>query len=310
VKQLSMSWLFAWLASRYVGKSMNGSSQPFLVACGLALGLYACHVSDTVASYRGGAGTGGAAVGGSGGSTTSDAESVCPRHLGSDAGTDAGLSQGLVAYYSCDQSIGPTLLDVSGNNNHATLATGIGGAGGYSFATGKVGNALVLTAANDGYAALPAGILANACEATIATWVNIRTEVNYQRVWDFGWDTTVYMYLTTSDAIRLPRFGISIAGNGSREFGIDGQTVLPVDEWHHLAVVLGPSSVVLYVDGLPAGTTASIALRPADLESTPNNYIGRSQFSVDSYLDGQIDEFRVYDRALSPQEIQMLASAP
>jgi hypothetical protein len=169
---------------------------------------------------------------------------------------------------------------------------------------------LVLTAANEGYAALPAGILANACEATIATWVNITTQVNYQRVWDFGWDSMVYMYLTTSDAIKMPKFGISIAGNGSHEFGIDGQATLPVGEWHHLAVVLGPLGAFLYVDGQQTGADATIPLRPADLGSTPNNFIGRSQFSVGAYLDGAIDDFRVYDRALSPREIQTLVSGP
>ncbi len=263
---------------------MNGNLQPLVAACGLAIGLCACHVApDTVASS-------------------------CTGHLGIDTDTDAGLSQGLVAYYACDQATGATLPDLSGNNNNATLVTGTGGTGGTSFATGKVGDALVLTAANDGYAALPPGILANACEATIAAWVNTRTQVNYQRVWDFGRDTTVYMYLTTSDAAGLPRFGISIAGNGKHEFGIDGHPALPVDEWHHLAVVLGLSGIVLYVDGQPAGTDASITLRPADLGSTPYNYIGRSQFSADAYLDGAVDEFRVYARALSLQEIQALAS--
>jgi uncharacterized protein len=39
-----------------------------------------------------------------------------------------------------------------------------------------------------------------------------------------------------------------------------------------------------------------------------NNYIGRSQFSDDPYLDANIDEFRVYNRALSPDEIQALAN--
>jgi Concanavalin A-like lectin/glucanases superfamily len=283
---------------------MTGNWRHWVAACGLAIDLCACHVApDTVASSYGDAGTGG-----SGGSTTSDAGSVCTGRFGTDGGTDAGLSQGLVAYYACDQATGATLPDQSGNNNNATLVTGSGGTGGYSFTTGKVGNALLLIAANDGYATLPAGILANACEATIAAWVNIKTQVNYQRVWDFGWDSTVYMYLTPSDAIGMPRFGISIAGNGSHEFGIDGKDALPLDEWHHLAVVLGPSGVVLYVDGQPAGTNASITLRPADLGSTPNNYIGRSQFSADAYLDGAIDEFRVYDRALSPREIQTLAS--
>jgi hypothetical protein len=282
--------------------------QPLGAALGLAIGLCACHVTaDTVASEHGDSGAGGAPDG-TGGSTTIDSGSICTGHVAPGAGIDAGLSQALVLYYSCDQAAGSTLPDLSGNGNDASLVTGSGGTGGYSFATGKVGNALILTAANEGYAALPPGILADACDATIAAWVRIRTQAVYQRVWDFGWDSTVYMYLTTADAIRMPRFGISIAGNGSREFGIDGQSALPVDEWHHLAVVLGPSDVVLYVDGQPAGSNASIPLRPADLGRTPNNYIGRSQFSVDAYMDGDIDEFRVYDRALSPREIQTLAS--
>lgn len=289
---------------------MVGRLQTFVAGCGFVLGLCACHVSpDTVAWSPGGAGAGGAGTSGQDTNTTSDAKSICTGHLGIDASTAAGLSQGLIAYYSCDQATGATLPDLSGNNNNATLVTGTGGSGGTSFATGKTGNALVLTAAADGYATLPARILADACEATVATWVKINTQVNYQRVWDFGWDTTVYMYLTTSDAARMPRFGISIAGNGSHELGIDGQPALPVGEWHHLAVVLGPSGVALYIDGQLGGFDASIALRPADLGGTPNNYIGRSQFSADAYLDGAIDELRIYNRALSPQEIQAVAAA-
>lgn len=282
---------------------MNANWKPLGAACGLAITLIACHAApDTVAVSYGDAGTGG-----SDGSSTIDGGSICVGRLGTDAGGDTGLAQGLVAYYACDQANGATLPSLA-NNNNATLVTGIGDTGGYSFATGKVGKALAFTASNQGYATLPAGILAHACEATIAVWVNIKTQVNYQRVWDFGWDATVYMYLATSDAVGLPRFGISIAGNGSHEFGIDGQAALPVEEWHHLAVVLGVSDVVLYVDGQPSGTSATIPLRPVDLGSTPNNYIGRSQFSVDAYLDGAIDEFHVYDRALSPREIQALVS--
>jgi hypothetical protein len=288
---------------------MNTDRRPWIAVCGLVIGLCACHVApDTVAVSSGGGGTGGAGAGGSGGTSTIDGGSVCTGRLGADAGADAGLALGLVAYYACDQATGTTLPNLSGNNNHATLVTGIGGTGGYSFATGKVGKALVLTAASEGYATLPAGILAHACEATIAAWVNVKSSVNYQRVWDFGRDTTVYMYLATGDAVNLPRFGISIAGNGAHEFGIDGQAALPLEEWHHLAVVLGPSDVVIYVDGQPSGTSTAIPLRPADLGSTPNNYIGRSQFSVDAYLDGAVDEFHVYDRALAPREIQTLAS--
>jgi hypothetical protein len=72
--------------------------------------------------------------------------------------------------------------------------------------------------------------------------------------------------------------------------------------------VLGSAGAVLYVDGVQVGTNTAVTLRPTDLGKTSNNYIGRSQFSADPYLDGDIDEFRVYSRALSSSEIQALAS--
>jgi hypothetical protein len=43
------------------------------------------------------------------------------------------------------------------------------------------------------------------------------------------------------------------------------------------------------------------------LGDTSNNFIGRSPFTTDPYLDGQIDEFRIYNRVLSPAEIGALA---
>jgi hypothetical protein len=55
------------------------------------------------------------------------------------------------------------------------------------------------------------------------------------------------------------------------------------------------------LDDHPAGLTSS------DLGDTGNNFIGRSPFTADPYLDGQIDEFRIYDRALSAAEIGELA---
>jgi hypothetical protein len=36
-------------------------------------------------------------------------------------------------------------------------------------------------------------------------------------------------------------------------------------------------------------------------------YLGKSQFTVDPYFDGQLDEVRVYRRALSAAEVQTLA---
>ncbi len=235
---------------------------------------------------------------------------TCNDHVGFDAG--GGLSEGLVAWYRCESAAGASgtvLLDSTSLGNDGTLHTGTGGSPGFVFATGKIGNALDLIEANKGYVALPAGILASACEATIATWVYINSTTNaWSRIWDFGQNTTSYMYMTRDNNLNhVARFGISVSGNTHEEV-IDAQTNIGALKWTHVAVVLGPSGGTLYFDGAPVGTNLSITLRPADLGSTANNYIGRSQFSNDPYLDGDVDEFRIYSRALSPEEIRALAT--
>jgi hypothetical protein len=63
---------------------------------------------------------------------------------------------------------------------------------------------------------------------------------------------------------------------------------------------------VLYVDGVQVGASTAITLRPADLGATVNNWIGRSQFTADQFFDGEIDDFRLYLRALSPAEVMAL----
>jgi hypothetical protein len=105
------------------------------------------------------------------------------------------------------------------------------------------------------------------------------------------------------------RFAISVGGNSSdHEQSMDGQAALTPGVWKHVAVVLGPSGGILYVNGAQVGANAAMTLRPADLGNTQNSWIGRSQFSWDPTFDGNIDELRIYDRALSPAEIQALAS--
>ncbi|HTY29664.1 MAG TPA: LamG domain-containing protein, partial [Mycobacterium sp.] len=170
-------------------------------------------------------------------------------------------------------------------------------------------NAIELQFANKGYVSLPSGLLAKACEVTVAIWVNMNNNSSaWNRIWDFGMDTTRYMFLTPmTNTDDVARFGISIYGNGDEE-DLKPKIAVPTQKWTHVAVVLGPSGGTLYFDGEVVASDETMALRPADLGSTVHNYIGRSQFSTDPYLDGAIDDFRLYDRALTLSEIKALAA--
>jgi hypothetical protein len=105
------------------------------------------------------------------------------------------------------------------------------------------------------------------------------------------------------------RFRIVSAGaaDGGVSQVIEGTQPIAVGDWTHVALVLGPSGVSLFVNGALQASSADVTLRPADLGSTTSAFIGRSEFPKDPYLDGEIDEYRIYSRALSDQEIAGLA---
>jgi hypothetical protein len=149
---------------------------------------------------------------------------------------------------------------------------------------------------------------------TIACWVNVRTNRIWQRVFDFGSSsTTTYMFLTTQQAMlapNSPRFAITTAGNTAEQvIEMTTRATLTTGVWHHLAVVLGAGATytgILYLDKVAVGSNAAMNLRPSDLGNSVNNWIGRSQFAADSLFDGQIDDFRIYKRALTAAEIAAL----
>ncbi len=77
--------------------------------------------------------------------------------------------------------------------------------------------------------------------------------------------------------------------------------------WYQVAVTLNVNTGILYLNGNPVGTNSAMTLRPSTLGNTPNNYLGKSQYP-DPYLDGMIDEFRIYNIGLSTAEIAAIAA--
>jgi hypothetical protein len=87
-----------------------------------------------------------------------------------------------------------------------------------------------------------------------------------------------------------------------REQQISSTARLSTGAWHHIAVVLDAGATytgTLYIDGAVAGTNAAMTIRPSNIGNTPNNWIGRSAFVADPYFAGLIDDFRIYNRALT-----------
>jgi hypothetical protein len=116
------------------------------------------------------------------------------------------------------------------------------------------------------------------------------------------------MFLTPMNgANNVLRFAITTASTGGEQ-QINGTSILPTGLWEHVAVTLHGPVGILYVNGVPVGTNSSMTLNPAALGITTQNYIGKSQWN-DPYFNGSVDEFRIYDDALSANDVATLVSA-
>jgi arabinan endo-1,5-alpha-L-arabinosidase len=166
--------------------------------------------------------------------------------------------------------------------------------------TGR-GKALQLDGATN-YVSLPNAV-ANA--STFAAWVKWNGGADWQRLFDFGSNTTKYLFLTPRANTGVMRFAIR---NGGAEQLLNAPTALPTNSWVHVAVTLDGQRGVLYQNGVPVATNGLMTIRPWQL-LTRSNYIGESQFATDPLFNGRIDSFRIFGRALSAAEIKNLAWA-
>jgi hypothetical protein len=229
---------------------------------------------------------------------------------GPDAGggdaADSGdpLAVGLLAFYPFDETSGTTSADATGNGHTATMV------GGASFAAGLRGNAATLGGSPQSVS-LPSGIVSGLTSFSISTWVKLTGGSDgglpaWSRIFDFGTGITTYMFLTPNNgATGTLRFAITTGGNNMEQV-LSNASSLPTATWQHVAVTLTANMGTLYVNGAQVVQNAAMTLNPSSLGNTTQNWLGRSQFMNDPYVIGQIDNFRIYNRALSASEVQQL----
>ncbi|MGM9550824.1 MAG: stalk domain-containing protein [Clostridia bacterium] len=154
------------------------------------------------------------------------------------------------------------------------------------------------------FVSLDTGITEYLSDCTISAWINLREVKGWQRVFDFGSNTSSYMFLTPQSSDGTVKFATKTLATG-KEQEILTNTVIESNKWYHIAVTLSGDTGIIYINGEEAGRSETITSNPSDLGFTSANYIGKSQWN-DPYFDGIIDDFRVYNRALTADEIKDL----
>lgn len=142
---------------------------------------------------------------------------------------------------------------------------------------------------------------------SISTFVFVNAGATWARIFDFGSGTNYYMFLSPVAEGGNIRFSFK---NGGSEEQINTTSPIAIGRWVHLAVTLEGGTGRMYVDGIEAGINESMTLNPLSIgEPFSQNYLGKSMWP-DPILDGQIADFRVYSRAVTADEVLVLAGTP
>jgi hypothetical protein len=202
------------------------------------------------------------------------------------------MTRGLVAYYSFDEGSGTTAYDASDNSNDGTLTNGV------KYTEGKKNGALEFDGSND-YVNCGSDSSLNIADAiTMSVWVKPAVDMEASGGW--------FIVYKKDERATSSGYGIWIVdgqlgvwiNNATRQYNAS----LSVDTWIYITGTYEDGSLKIYENGELKSThtdvTGSISTNAIDL------IIGKEGPSYANYFDGAIDEVRIYNRALSAEEVR------
>ena len=219
-----------------------------------------------------------------------------------------GPIAGLVAAYGFNEGTGATSRDASGNNNTASLNTA-------TWTTqGKYGGGLSFNGA-----AIVS--VADAASLDLTTGVTMEAWA-FPAVTGGGEYATLLMKQNSSGALPTHVYALHgrayVSDTGPRLPGlrintgtsfpvVSGGSLLAANTWTHVAATWDGSVMRVYLNGIQVASRAAIG---SLVNSSGQLSIGGHRFLSSEYFNGILDEIRIYNRALSPSEIQQDMTTP
>jgi len=207
-----------------------------------------------------------------------------------------------VGWWKFDECQGTTIHDSSGNANHGTLSIGASGtqttpgtcttSGSWATgATGKFNSSLSFDGTDDKISIGSTSITIGN-DFSISSW--IKTVSSFQRPIVSNRSTgRMYYGLTSGKGF--------VYYNGASPANVNGNAIVNDNNWHHLVFVRSGINSTIYVDGQ---IDKSITQTGYIVSSSPLS-IGYDQPNSE-YFPGLIDDVRIYNYALTPDQIKQI----
>ncbi len=193
--------------------------------------------------------------------------------------------QGLMAHYNFDEGQGTTAADSSGNGNDGTLVNRP------TWATGKMGNYALQFDGVDDYVEVPDSATLDPGYMTFSMWFNPKSFADNAGL------------IVKGDNENRQYWVWIYQGNLSLEINDGGfhNHIYPLQKntWYFLAVTYDGSSIATYING--ALVSAIPQSTGPILDDDGPLYIGTLPGFVT--FDGTIDDVKIWNRALSAQEV-------
>ena len=208
------------------------------------------------------------------------------------AGTAMGevSRDGLVAEWHFDEGSGTVLKDSSANRNDGIIY-------GATWVDGKYGKALSFDGSNDYVTVQDSASVDIISTITIEAWIKF-----YQ-----GSTQSIISKssLSQNNAYVFPRFDktnqLTFWLNAGGWQILNVGNVFPYGEWHHVAGTYDGLNMNVYVDGILTGNQKSVS---GAITTNSNPLTIGYQPGTSEFFYGSIDEVRIYNRALTADEVK------
>jgi len=231
--------------------------------------------------------------------------------VGQRANLQHPLMKGCVGWWPLNDGAGTKAVDLTANANHAA------GQGGVNYSTGSKGVFFDSDKTTDSYFVSPLDV-SGYTGATVSYWVNFTTDPDSFAHWDglfkagTSSDASIRCFVhKTDDEIRTvfkaanTDTGVSTTNSGSWN----------ANQWYHFCATYDGTDIKIYLDGALQATTAHAVGGNLQTVTSSVFNIGTHNLPPESGNGstthyGGLQNFRVYNRALSATEILELYTNP
>ena len=216
----------------------------------------------------------------------------------------------LIAWWKMDETSGATAADSSTGGHTGTLKNGA------AFVSGHIDNAVQFDGNND-YVEVAHSDDFLVDDGTVALWFKSDNADSTRMLFSkdsSGYDTGGHLTIYTESS----RVKVRLQSTGS-SYTVQSSNFLQDNTWYHMALTFGSAGMKLYVNGSLEDTdsyTGGLGTTSGGTGNYEPLAIGASTWGsgnqvitpLSYYFDGLIDDVRVYNRALTTEEVEQLSS--